>query len=238
MRLNFRSSLLQRQPIPVIRNQSAAIFSLLVSLSIFMPPASAASVEEENKAANPPLFPNSATSCQASFKLKPAFVGDHHGFVVIKGPDGKLLELRGGPSNGGSGASVPGAPSSGDQPPGNPFNCTTPHQWGVVVPYVGKHGNLGTDSGGTPIYSPDGRSAEHVFNVSIGRGAQPNICAMANCMMTIIKTMGASCKNYTAGTGRLRNSNTLISLALSSCGVPDPLPSPMTATGWGETWEQ
>lgn len=201
--------------------------------------ASAETVAENNMAASPPLYPGEVTGCTAEFKLKPAGVSDHHGFVVIAGPDGKLLELRGGPSAGGSdGSSAPTLvpPGSGEQPAGNPFSCETSHNWGVVVPYVGTHGNLGADEGGSPIYSPDGIAADHTFSVDIGPGAQQNICAMANCMMTVIKALGASCKDYTVGTGDLRNSNTLISMALSSCGVPDPLPAPMSAPGWGAGW--
>ncbi|PDQ20103.1 hypothetical protein CN311_16035 [Mesorhizobium sanjuanii] len=96
---------------------------------------------------------------------------------------------------------------------------------------------MGTDSSGMKIYSPDGNVSNPLFKVSIGKGAQKNVCAMANCMMTIIKALGASCKLYTVGTGKLRNSNTLISMAMASCGVPDPLPSSMSATGWGNDWE-
>jgi hypothetical protein len=202
--------------------------------------AAAGTVADNNLAANPPLYRSSDTTCTATFQLKPAGIQDHHGYVVVTGPDGKILELRGGPSRGGSGGtSVPGldTSSSGDQPSGNPFNCVTSHQWGVVVPYVGRHGKLGTDASGGSVFSPDGNVQNPSYTVGIGPGAQKNVCAVANCMMSIIKVFGASCKIYTVGTGQLRNSNTLISLALSSCGVPDPLPAPMSATGWGNTWD-
>lgn len=203
--------------------------------------AQADPVAEANLAANPPMYPAEATACTAEFLLRPVILSDHHGYVVITGPDGKKLELRGGPSRFDSsvGLSIPGLVSSGsgEQPPGNPFDCTTSHKLGVVVPYVGKHGRLGTDGSGNAVYSPDGDAATPSFKTVIGKGAQPNTCAMANCMMTVIKAMGQSCKIYTAGTGVLRNSNTLISLAMSACGLPDPLPAPMSATGWGNPWE-
>lgn len=201
--------------------------------------ASADPVAENNKAANPPLFPNGSNACTAQFKLKPAGIKDHHGFVVVHGPNDVVLELRGGPSKGGGLSIVPGSmsPASGPQPPGNPFNCSTSHQWGVVVPYIGKHGRLAISDSGSTVYSPDGKPEDIVLTANIGSGAQKDICKMANCMMNLMKTLGASCKIYTAGTGKLRNSNTMISLALSSCGVPDPLPAPMKATGWGNGWE-
>lgn len=194
-------------------------------------------VSQNNLAANPPLFSSSASTCSAEFQLKPAGVKDGHGFVVVTGPDGQKLELRGGPSKGGSdGISVPGSSGSGDQPSGNPFACATSHEWGVVVPYVGRHGKLGNDSSGADIYSPDG-NPNLLYNTGIGPGAQKNVCVLANCMMTVIKALGASCKLYTVGVGQLRNSNTLISQAMASCGVQDPLPAGMTATGWGNSWD-
>lgn len=200
--------------------------------------AEAETVAEANKAANPPMFSGTPANCKAEFKLKPAGIKDNHAFVVVTGPSGPL-ELRGGPSKGGSGnSSVPGlaSPGMGTQPSGNPFNCTTTHEWGVVVPYVGKHGQLNSGPG-TPVFSPDGNPKDVVYSASIGAGAQKDVCAMANCMMTVIKALGASCKIYTVGTGILRNSNTLISQALASCGVKDPLPGTMSATGWGNKWE-
>lgn len=213
-------------------------YSLPVVVFASFSAASAETVAENNRAGNPPLFTSEDTNCTAEFKLKSAGANDRHGFVVITGPDGRLLELRGGPSQGGSGgSSAPGSSSgSGPQPSGNPFGCETSSRWGVVVPYVGLHGRLGTDDAGLVIYSPDGVAADVNYSVSIGPGTQPNICKMANCMMTIIKALGASCKNYTVGTGALRNSNTLISLALSSCGVSDPLPAGISAPGWGAGW--
>lgn len=203
--------------------------------------AQAGPVAEANLAANPPMYPSNETACTAEFFLKPVLLNDNHGYVVVTGPDGNKLELRGGPSKFDSsvGLAIPGLVSSGsgEQPPGNPFNCTTNHKLGVVVPYVGKHGKLATDINGNAVYSPDGEITSPSFSASIGKGEQPNTCAMANCMMTVIKAMGQSCKIYTAGTGVLRNSNTLISLAMSACGVPDPLPKMMSATGWGNPWE-
>jgi hypothetical protein len=215
-----------------MRLAHAGLYPLLILSLTSASVAAAGSVADNNLAAKPPLYANNATNCTAEFKLRKLIllgIEDSHGFVVVTGPGGKILELRGGPSKGPSG--------SGDQPPGNPFNCTTSHELGVVVPYVGKHGKLGTDSSGTTIYSPDGNVQNPLYSVGIGPGAQTNVCAMANCMMNVIKALGASCKIYTAGTGKLRNSNTLISLALSSCGVPDPLPASTTATGWGNNWE-
>lgn len=229
----------RRLRIMFVRNAYCTMLSIAAGLAGI---AQAGPIEDANLAANPPMYAAGATACTAEFLLKPvSLVSDNHGYVVISGPDGEKLELRGGPSKFDSsvGLSIPGLISSGsgDQPTGNPFNCTTTHKLGVVVPYVGKHGLLGSDSGGNPIHSPDGNVSTPAFRTPIGKGAQPNTCAMANCMMTVIKAMGQSCKNYTAGTGVLRNSNTLISLAMAACGVPNPLPTPMTATGWGNPWE-
>ncbi|WP_134500723.1 hypothetical protein [Microvirga pakistanensis] len=223
-----------------MRSYFASLVLLFILSTGAVTTTRAETVAENNKAANPPLFSESTTTCTAQFKLKPAGIKDHHGFVVVTGPNNAQLEIRGGPSKGGSGdSSVPGSTSSGSglQPSGNPFNCASSHEWGVVVPYVGKHGRLGTTGSGTVIYSPDGKPEDVKFSVNIGPGAQKNVCALANCMMSMVKTLGASCKIYTAGTGKLRNSNTLISLALSSCGVPDPLPATMSATGWGNGWD-
>lgn len=219
----------------VFRNLAPAIL-------IFCPLAAyAQSVAQNNLAANPPKISSSSGACSATFNLKSAGIGDVHAFVVVSLPSGSLLELRGGPSIGGGGSisapgSIPG--SSGPQPSGNPFNCTTSHKWGVVVPYVGPHGKLGTDASGNAFYSPDGIASQVTYRSALGPGAQDNICSMANCMMTTIKALGASCKNYTVGTGALRNSNTLIAFALSSCGVPDPIPANVSAPGWGTRWEQ
>jgi hypothetical protein len=221
-----------------VRGVYCAVLAIAIGLAGI---ARAGPVAEANLAANPPMYPTDETACTAEFFLKPVLLNDNHGYVVVTGPDGKKLELRGGPSRFDSsvGLAIPGLISlgSGEQPPGNPFNCTTSHKLGVVVPYVGKHGKLATDSSGNAVYSPDGEITTPSFTSSIGKGAQPNTCAMANCMMTVVKAMGQSCKIYTAGTGVLRNSNTLISLAMSACGLPDPLPKPMSATGWGNPWD-
>jgi hypothetical protein len=166
--------------------QRLSVFLVLFVSTAFG--AAAGSVASNNMAANPPLYPSVDTGCAAKLELKPAGISDQHGYVVVTGPDGKMLELRGGPSRGGSSnVSAPGldTSSSGDQPSGNPFGCTTSHPWGVVVPYVGKHGKLGTDDSGRPIFSPDGDVQHPIFSVGIGHGAQKNVCAMANCMMTV-----------------------------------------------------
>lgn len=205
----------------------------------------AASIAESNQVSQPPLFKVSENSCSATLFFKavhlplPGVEDDNHGFIVVDGPNGKKLELRGGPSKGGGVSTwVPGriTASSGDQPTGNPFNCTTTHNWGVVVPYIGPHGKLGTDTAGA-VYSPDGNTPNPTKTIKLGAGAQSNVCKLANCLMTMIKTLGGSCKIYTVGTGQLRNSNTVISTALASCGHADPLPANFRAVGWGTLWE-
>jgi hypothetical protein len=200
----------------------------------------AASISESNKILELPLFKQTETNCSASLLFKPVVNSDQHAFVVIQGPDGKTLELRGGPSKGGGTSTmVPGriSAASGDQPIGNPFKCSTSHNWGVVVPYVGPNGPIGKDSAGKDIYSPDGNTPNPTATISLGPGAQGNVCKLANCIMTILQAQGRSCKIYTVGTGALRNSNTVISMALASCGVPDPLPKTISAPGWGSPWE-
>ena len=227
---------IERPRRPGTRSHLLPIFGVT---TLLMQPASAGSVADNNLASSPPLFKDADTTCTAKFELKPAGVKDGHGYVVVTGPDGKALELRGGPSKGGGGgSSVPGSDqgSSGDQPSGNPFKCIATNKWGVVVPYVGLHGKVGIGPSNTPIYSPDGNVPHPLFSTVIGRGGQKNVCAMANCMMTVIKALGQSCQPYTVGVGKLRNSNTLISQAIASCGVPDPLPASMSATGWGNSW--
>jgi hypothetical protein len=213
---------------------------LVVTLLFCAAPGRAASISESNKITALPKYADSATQCSASLMFKPVVNNDQHGYIVVKGPDGKELELRGGPSKGGGTSTwVPGriSPSTGDQPTGNPFNCSTTHSWGVIVPYVGPHGVLGTDATGNKIYSPDGNVPKPTATVSLGRGAQPDVCKMANCVMTILQAQGKSCKLYTLGVGALRNSNTVVSMALAACGLADPLPKNISATGWGNNWE-
>lgn len=199
---------------------------LAFSLFLFAAgPAAADIVSDNNKSADPPLFSSSETGCTAELLFKavydwpPPFGDDNHGYVVVAGEDGRELELRGGTEKRGPG--------------GNPFSCPdTGHDWGVVAPYVGKHGKLAEG-----VYSPDGNVANLSGRTTLGPGAQPNICALANCVMTVMKALGQSCKKYILGTAQMRNSNTILSQALASCGVPDGRPSGLTASGWGANWE-
>ncbi len=211
-----------------------------MTFALLAAPGRAASISESNKILTLPTFKDSDTKCSATLLFKPVTNNDQHGFVVVKGPDGKELELRGGPSKGGgTSAWVPGriSQASGDQPTGNPFNCSTSHKWGVIVPYVGPHGLLGKDAAGNTVYSPDGNVPNPTAAVSLGPGAQANVCKLANCIMTILQAQGKSCKIYTVGVGALRNSNTVVSMALAACGLSDPLPRSISAPGWGSNWE-
>ena len=199
--------------------------------------ASAASIAESNRVTDPPMYKDRQSSCTATLMFKPVpKLSSVHPFVVVTGPDGKKIELRGGPSRGGGSDSAPGliSPGSGDQPTGEPFKCVATNKWGVVVTYIGPHGLLGKDAAGHEVFSPDGQVATVTATVPLGRGAQPNVCKLANCMMTILEAQGKSCKPYTLGVGALRNSNTVISMALAACGVPDPLPPTLSAPGWGD----
>jgi hypothetical protein len=201
-----------------------------------------ASVSEENRAADPPLLKSQSGSCKVTLMFKGAVGDDQHGFLVVTRPDGTKTEIRGGPSLGGSGSdrsSGSDQSSSGAQPSGNPFQCKNSENWGVVVPYIGRHGALGKDAKGHAIFSPDG-------NVMKPNGITPidktmdgkSTCMLADCLMTVVKAAGKSCLPYTVGTGELRNSNTIISFALAACGVPDPLPKGISAPGWGGSWEK
>mgnify|MGYP006908207794 CR=1 FL=1 len=189
-------------------------------------------VAEHNMAAEPPYVDGSKDSCRVELLFKPAVREDQHAYIIITDPAGKKTEVRGGPSKGGGGSSD----GSGDQPSGNPFKCKTAHNWGVVVPYIGQHGLLGKDVRGKPLYSPDGNVGTPTKVVSIEKSAQKTSCQLANCLIQSARASGQSCQLYTVGTGKLRNSNTLISTALATCGVADPLPADISATGWGGGW--
>jgi hypothetical protein len=79
------------------------IASLVASAMVLAAPiAEAASVKENNKAADPPLYSLTDTTCTASPMFKPVLSSPaQHSFIVVKGPDGKMLELRAGPAKGG-----------------------------------------------------------------------------------------------------------------------------------------
>ncbi len=183
------------------------------STTIFADP-----ITDNNKVLAPPLYAEGDRNCTAELLFKPLANIENHAYVVVTGPNGSQLELRGGPEKGG--------------PTGNPQSCAaTNHPWGAVVAYIGKHGLLAEG-----VHSPDGNVSSPSARVEIGAGAQSNVCKMANCMMTVMKSLGASCENYILGVAKMRNSNTIVSQALASCGVPDPLPNGLTAAGWGESW--
>ena len=198
-------------------------------------------IADNNKAAAPPLFPSKASGCKLTLMFKTVVSSTQHAYIVVDGNSGHKLELRGGPSMGrGSGNWVPGLVSSGagPQPTGNPFGCTRTEVWGFVVPYVGRHGALGTNSVGESVYSPDGNVAGPTWQGEFNTTAQPNACTLANCLMGMFKALGASCKPYfAAGTAKTRNSNTIVSSALAACGVADPKPPSISAPGWGTGWE-
>lgn len=210
---------------------------LTVGLATFAlwPCANAVTIAEKNQATKPPAVTGPPESCAIALAFKPAIsegFSDKHGFLVVTLPTGSTLELRGGPSHRG-----PSSPGMG--PVGNPFNCSTSTEWGVVVPYIGPHGKLGTDATGRDVFSPDGNVAAPEGLTAITNtadGKKP--CAIASCLMQVIQAAGKSCLPYTVGTGDLRNSNTIISFALASCGVTNPLPSAIQATGWGGTWKK
>lgn len=189
-------------------------------------------VAGHNMAARPPYVDGNKETCGVELLFKPAVREDQHAYIIITRPDGKKTEVRGGPSRGGGSNSA----GSGDQPSGNPFKCTTSHNWGVVVPYIGQHGLLGKDAHGKTLYSPDGNIETPTKVISIKESAQKTSCLLANCIMQSARASGESCQLYTVGTGKLRNSNTLISTALATCGVADPLPTDISATGWGGGW--
>ncbi len=205
----------------------------------FLRPAFGASIAESNQITNLPMFGAAATTCTATLQFKPVRARQQHAYIIVKGPDGKVIELRAGPAKGGPSGTVPGqiSPSAGDQPTGNPFNCAAINEWGAIITYIGPHGPLGTDVTGSTIYSPDGNVATPTATVPLNKGAQADICKLANCMMTVLQAAGRSCKAYMNGSVRIRNSNTAISMSLSACGVDDPRPTSISAPGWGEVWE-
>lgn len=212
----------------MLRANFGQVFSgvaLLVLGLIWGATALADVVSGNNKSADPPLFPASSTSCSADLLFKAVDLpwpidDDNHSYVVVTSSDGSMLELRGGTEKRG--------------PSGNPFLCAdTGHEWGVVVPYIGKHGRLADG-----VYSPDGKVANPTARVTLGKGPHANICAMANCVMGIMKSLGQSCEKYIVGTAWMRNSNTMVSQAMSACGMPDGRPASLTASGWGEPWSR
>lgn len=174
-------------------------------------------------------------------KPVPGISSIQHAYIVVEGNSGQKVELRGGPSMGrGSGNWVPGLVSSGagPQPTGNPFGCSRTEEWGFVVPYVGKHGALGTDSGGATVYSPDGNVLEPTWSGEFNTSTQPSACLLANCLMGMFKALGSSCMPYFAsGVAKTRNSNMIVSTALAACGVADLKPDNISAPGWGDGWE-
>lgn len=198
------------------------IYALLVLFTVC--PATADVVADNNKSKSPPFYPNNQAQCTAELLFKPVnlpwpVADDTHSYIVVTGENGTQLELRGGTEKRG--------------PAGNPFGCAdTGHDWGVVVPYMGKHGKIVDGA-----YSPDGNVTRPVARKPLGRGAQANTCKMANCVMTVMKAMGQSCKKYIVGVARMRNSNTFVSMALASCGVRDGKPGNISASGWGENWD-
>ncbi|MEP3639043.1 MAG: hypothetical protein ABJ358_15460 [Rhizobiaceae bacterium] len=137
-------------------------FLLLVLGFIWGSTALADVISDNNKSSDPPLFPASSTSCSAELLFKAVDLpwpidDDNHSFVVVTSPDGSMLELRGGTEKRG--------------PSGNPFQCVdTGHEWGAVVPYIGKHGRLGDG-----VYSPDGNVANPSARVTLGKGPHDNI---------------------------------------------------------------
>lgn len=195
--------------------------------------AAAVTVAEKNQVLNPPTMSGAPNACTVTLAFKPAInegFGDKHGFLVIAQPNGSKLEVRGGPSHRG-----PSSPGMG--PVGNPFNCNVTTDWGVVAPYVGPHGKLGTTPQGRDVFSPDGNVAAPAGVTAITTSADnKKTCEIATCVMKVVSAAGKSCKPYTVGVGALRNSNTIISFALAACGVSDPLPQGIEATGWGTNW--
>lgn len=198
--------------------------------------ASADTIAEKNQVLKPPFVTGTSQSCSLTLAFKPAIsegIDDMHGYLVLTRPDGSKTEIRGGPSHKGSGD------LSDAGPVGNPFSCPLTTKWGVVVPYVGPHGKIGKDSSGVDLFSPDGniRDPKGVTN-DIKSFDNKKSCVLANCVMQMMHVAGKSCKSYTLGIGELRNSNTIISFALSACGVANPLPPGITATGWGGSWNK
>jgi hypothetical protein len=195
---------------------------------------SAETVVGNNKATNPPLVDASKTTCgiELMFKPVPFLPQKQHAYLIITRPDGTKTEVRGGPQY----SVVDGGTGSSEQPPGNPFSCSTTHKIGVVVPYIGKHGLLGKDAGGNDLHSPDGNVLNSTQTAKIPASGARNSCALANCLIESVKASGASCQNYILGTAWHRNSNTIISTALGACAVADPKRADVAAPGWGEPW--
>lgn len=195
----------------------------------------AVTVAEKNQATKPPAISGAPEACKITLAFKPAIgegFEDKHGYLVVTQPSGSKLELRGGPTHRG-----PSSPGMG--PVGNPFSCSVNTDWGVVVPYIGPHGRLGVDASGVAVFSPDGNVAAPAGVTDITTTADgKKSCVIATCLMQVMQTAGKSCLPYTVGTGELRNSNTIISFALATCGVKDPLPSGIQATGWGGSWQK
>jgi hypothetical protein len=217
------------------RGVEARSMILVVSLiAIVHTTTYAATIEEKNQVAAIPLVPSTGASCTTTLAFKPAIAegfDDMHGYLVIGRPDGSQTEVRGGPSHKGSGDPSPMGPV------GNPFSCTTSSKWGVVVPYIGPHGKLGTDALGAVLYSPDGNVADPKGITKITETLDgKKACVLANCIMQVVQAAGKSCQLYTVGVGELRNSNTIISQALAACAVKDPLPAGISAPGWGARW--
>jgi len=84
------------------RCRNTIVMPLSMLLSLTSAHGWAASISESNKVLQLPLFNDSATTCSAKLFFKPVANNDQHAFVVVRGPDGKELELRGGPSKGGN----------------------------------------------------------------------------------------------------------------------------------------
>lgn len=195
--------------------------------------AGAITIAEKNQVTNLPTISGAPDACKISLAFKPAIgdgFNDKHGYLTVTQSNGAKLELRGGPSH-------RGPSSAGMGPVGNPFGCSTATEWGVVAPYIGPHGKLGVDANGKDVFSPDGNVPAPQSVTAITTSADgKKTCAISTCLMQVIQAAGKSCLPYTVGTGELRNSNTIISFALASCGVKNPLPAGITATGWGGSW--
>jgi hypothetical protein len=190
-------------------------------------------VADSNKAVNPPAFDDSSNKCVIELRFKPTPLPGQtkHAFLVISESDGKQTEVRGGPQK----ESVSDASSKNAS--GNPFACDTDHKFGAVVPYIGRHGKLGKGEGGEDVFSPDGEDEDISGRATISQAVLKSSCALANCLVSSVKQSASSCKNYVLGAGWMRNSNTIISTALTTCGVNDPKPKDISAPGWGEEWD-
>ena len=114
-------------------------FLVVIVLQLsFQTSYSADSVEKNNRAVNPPLVDANKTDCEVELLFKPTPIPgqSQHAYLVVDRGDGEKTEIRGGPQR---------YAGLEDQPSGNPFQCVTEHKFGVVVPYIGKHGELGFD---------------------------------------------------------------------------------------------